>query len=75
MTSTSDVTSFDVACSFVHKVAARTKVLPYTDMVKWEINHLNIKDRNFKDSRRKNIGYFRADDLKAMYNLPDSTKL
>ena len=40
--SSSDATYFDVACSFVHKVAIRSKILSYTDMFKWVIDHLSI---------------------------------
>ena len=63
-------TYFDVACSFIHKVATRPKILPYTYMVKWVIYHLNIEDRTFKDSKGENIGSFRAEELRIMYHLP-----
>ena len=68
--STSDATKFDVARSFIHNVAARPKILPCTDMVKWVIDHLNIADRKFKDSKGEDLGSFEAEDLKAMYHLP-----
>ena len=60
MTSTADVTYFDVACSFIHKVVTRPKIIPYKDMVKWVIDHLKIEDRTFKDSKGENIGSFRG---------------
>ena len=25
----------ELACSFLHRIAARPKILPYTDMIKW----------------------------------------
>ena len=47
--SISDATLFYVACSHIHRIAARPKIIPYTDMVKWAIDHLNIEDRIFKN--------------------------
>lgn len=70
----SDPADFDFECSFIHKLATRLKVLPYTYMVKWEINHLNIKYKTFKGSRSENIGSFTTNDLKTMYHLPDPQK-
>ena len=66
-TSTSGMTYFNVACLFVHKVATRPKILPYTDMVKWVIYLLSIDDIKFKYSKGENIGSFRAEYLQAMY--------
>ena len=68
--STSDATLFGVACSYIHWIAATPKILPYTDMVKWAIDHLNIEDRIFKNSRGEIMGSFKAEDLAAMYHLP-----
>ena len=65
-----DLTYFNVACSFIHKVTTRAKILPYKDMVKWVIYHLNIEDITFKDSKGVNISLFRAEDLRTMYHLP-----
>ena len=65
-----DPTYFDVACSFIHKVAARPNILPYIDMVKWVIDHFNIEDRTFKDSKGENIDSFRVEYLRTMYHLP-----
>ena len=56
-----------VACI---KVAARPKILPFIDMVKWVIDHLNIADRKLKYSKGEDLGLFGAEDLKAMYHLP-----
>ena len=59
----------DAACSFLHRIAARPKILPYTDMIKWEIENLNIEDRVFKNSRGEVMGSFKAEDLATMYHL------
>ena len=66
----SDHTYFNVACSFIHKVAARPKILPYIDMVKWVIDHLNIEDREFKNSKDENICSFMTEYVRTMYHLP-----
>ena len=50
--------------------ATRPKIIPYTDMVKWVSDHLNIEDRTFKYSKGKNIGSFKVEYLQAMYHLP-----
>lgn len=38
----------ELACSFLHRIAARPKILPYTDMVKWVLDSAEITDRQFK---------------------------
>lgn len=68
--STSETNLFDIACSFIHWIATRPNILPYTYMIKWEIDHLNIEDRILNNLRGETMGYFRAEDLTAMYQLP-----
>ena len=43
----SDATLKDLADSFLHRIAAREQVLPYTDVVRWEIEEIPITDRTF----------------------------
>ena len=38
----------DLACSFLHKIAARPKILPYTDMIKWILDDAELHHRQFK---------------------------
>ena len=38
----------DLACSFLHRIAARPKILPYTDMVKWILDDAELNNRQFK---------------------------
>lgn len=38
----------DLACSFLHHIAARSKILPYTDMVKWVLDSVDITNKQFK---------------------------
>ena len=44
----SEVSITDLACSFLHKIAVRPRILPYTDMVKWVLDNVYIMYREFK---------------------------
>jgi len=61
----------ELACSFLHRIAARPKILPYTDMIKWILDNAEMKDKKFKIQGQELIGSFAAQDLKLMYHLPE----
>ena len=61
----------DIACSFLHRIAARATLLPYTYMIRWVLDNSKIKDRQLRTAKNEILGSFRAEDLKAMYKLPD----
>ena len=61
----------ELACSFLHRIAARPKILPYTDMIKWILDSTEMKNRQFKIQGQGLIGSFAAQDLKLMYHLPE----
>ena len=61
----------DLACSFLHRIAARPKILPYTDMVKWILDDAELNNRQFKIQGHGIVGSFAAQDLKLMYHLPE----
>jgi len=44
----SEASIIELACSFLHQIAARPKILPYTNMVKWVLDSADIKNRQFK---------------------------
>ena len=44
----SEASITDIACSFLHRIVARPKILPYTDMVKWILDSVDITNRQFK---------------------------
>lgn len=44
----SEASVADLACSFLHWIAARPKILPCTDMVKWVLDNVDIKNRQFR---------------------------
>ena len=54
----SEASLTELACSFLHRIAARPKILPYIDMVKWVIDDADITDRQFKSRNQEVIGSF-----------------
>ena len=71
----SDCTLKDLADSFLHRIAAREKILPYTDVVQWAIEEIPILDRTFSTRDGRIFGSFKADDLRQMYHLPEPEKI
>ena len=61
----------DASCSFLHRIGAREKILPYNDMIRWVVENLTIEDRQFRNSRMELMGSFKAEDLKQMYHIPN----
>lgn len=61
----------DVACSFLHRIGARAKILPYMDMIRWVVENVNIEYRQFKNSNMELMVSFKVDDLKQLYHLPN----
>lgn len=59
----------ELACSFLHRIAARPKILPYTDMIKWILDNAEMKYRKFNIQGQGLIGSFVVQDLKLMYDL------
>lgn len=66
----SNASYFETSCSFLHCIAARRKIIPYTDMVKWIIDVVDISDKEFKNHRKEVMGYL-AKILWIMYHLPE----
>ena len=61
----------ELACSFLHRIAARPRILPYTDMVKWVLDSTDIPDRQFRTPDQELIGSFTTEDLRLMYHFPE----
>ena len=68
---TSKATLRDLACSFLHRMAARPRILPYTDMVRRVLDSTDISDRQFRTPSEELIGSFTIEDLRLMYKLPE----
>jgi hypothetical protein len=54
----------------MHKVAARPRLLPYYDMIRWALDHVDIPTRTIINEQKVTIGTFRPKQLQAMYKLP-----
>jgi hypothetical protein len=61
--------------SGMHKVAARPRLLPYYDMVRWALDHVDIPTRTIINEQKVTIGTFRPEHLQAMYKLPTASDL
>ena len=68
---TLEATLKELACSFLHRIAARPRILPYTDMVKWVLDSTDISDRQFRTPTQELIGSFTTEDLRLMYHLSE----
>ena len=59
-----------VVQSGMHKVAARPRLLSYYDMVRCELDHVDIPTRTIINEQKVTIETFRPEHLQAMYKLP-----
>jgi hypothetical protein len=59
-----------VVQSGMHRVAAQPRLLPYYDMIRWALDHMNIPTRTIMDEQRVIVGTFRREHLQTMYKLP-----
>jgi hypothetical protein len=59
-----------VVQSEMHRVAARPRLFPYYDMVRWTLDHVDIPTRTIINEQRVTIGTFRPKHLQTMYKLP-----
>lgn len=64
----------DLADSYLHRIAAREKILPYTDVVKWVVEEIPVSNRMFCIVDRIIFGSFQPDDLRKMYHLLEPKK-
>jgi hypothetical protein len=53
----------------MHKIAARPWLLPYYDMVRWALDHVDLLTRTIFNEQREAVGSFRPEHLQAMYKL------
>ena len=57
--------------SFLHRVAARVNTFPYYDVIRWVIDNVTIQNRTFVYASGSVFRSFRAEDIKAIYHLPN----
>jgi hypothetical protein len=53
----------------MHKIAARPRLLPYYDMIRWALDHVDISTITIISEQKVMIGTFRPKRLQAMYQL------
>jgi hypothetical protein len=53
----------------MHKIAARPRLLPYYDMIRWALDHVDIPTITIINEQKVTIGNFRPKHLQAMYQL------
>jgi hypothetical protein len=52
-----------VVQSRMHLIAARPRLLPYFDMIRWALDHINLPSRTIVNDRQDIIGTFRPEHL------------
>ena len=57
----------------MHKVVARPRLLPYYDMIRWALDHVDIPTRTIINEQGVTVGTFRLESLQVMYKLPPTS--
>jgi hypothetical protein len=63
-----------VAKSELHKLVARPKLMPYTDMIGWALEHVDIPTRSIFSHKKTLVISFRPRDIQVMYKLSSKPK-
>jgi hypothetical protein len=53
----------------MHKIAARSRLLPYYDMIRWALDHVDILTMTIINEQKVTIGTFRPEHLQTMYHM------
>lgn len=64
----------ELACSYLHRIATRAKILPYTDVVRWVVEKILMSDKTFSTVDGRIFRSFKPEDLRQMYHLPPPKK-
>jgi hypothetical protein len=64
-----------VAQEEMHKIVTRPQLLPYCDMIRWALDHVDIPTRTIISKQKVMIGTFRLEHLRAMYKLSPTPNL
>jgi hypothetical protein len=59
----------DIAESKLHKVAARPRLVTYTDMIGWALDRVDIPTRSILNKQGAVVGSFRPEHIQVMYKL------
>jgi hypothetical protein len=63
-----------VVQSGMHLVATRPRLLPYYDMIRWALDHVDLPTRTIINDRRNTVGTFRPEHIQSMYRLPTTSE-
>lgn len=74
LTRKSEASLKDLACSYLHRIAARENILPYTDVVRWVVKEILVSNIIFFTIDGRIFGSFQPDDLRKMYHLHEPEK-
>jgi hypothetical protein len=59
----------NIASTGLHKVAARPKLVSYTDMIVWALDKVDVPTRSIMNEQGEVTGSFRPEHLQVMYKL------
>jgi hypothetical protein len=60
--------------SGMHLVATRPRLLPYYDMIRRALDHIDLPSRTIINDRQAMIGTFRPEHIQSMYKLPATSE-
>jgi hypothetical protein len=58
----------------MHLVATRPRLLPYYDMIRWALDHIDLPARTIINDRQVMVGSFRPKNIQSMYKLPATSE-
>ena len=58
----------------MHLVATRPQLLPYYDMIRWALDHVDLPSRTILNDRQDMIGTFRPEHIQSMCKLPATSE-
>jgi hypothetical protein len=64
----------DIAEAGLHKVAARPRLVSYTDMIVWALDKVDVPTRSILNEQGAVIGSFRPEHIQVMYKLSPNYK-
>jgi len=60
--------------SGMHLVATRPRLLPYYDMIRWALDHIDLPSRTIVSDQQAMVGTFRPEHIQSMYKLPTTSE-
>ena len=60
--------------SGMHLVATRPRLLPYYNMIRWALDHIDLSSRTIVNDRQAMVGTFRPEHIQSMYKLPATSE-